>query len=126
MKLLTATSLFLVALAASAGNDRVITMPTVDLTQPGALEHLRSDDPGRYKRVQEMLEVAETADCAYTGPAFIPVMPSGKGIECGMIVYTSLPAKRRVSFIVDDTFYTALVAMRYNGELFHARARQPE
>jgi hypothetical protein len=110
MKALIALFLSLFALAAQAQGS---APATVDLNRPGALDALRASDPERYDQVSRILQVAERTSCRYVGPALFKA--AGLDVqqaECGVLLLTSLPAKRHVTFTIDDTHYVAIVSMQ--------------
>jgi len=113
MRLLTAAILSTLALGAPAERVTRITVPWVDLTVPGAMESLKESNPDRFKRVIEALEKSATMPCKYSGPGLIRTFPlDSEHAACGTQVYTSFPAKRRVSVWVDDAIYEAIVTLR--------------
>ncbi len=117
MKSLAAAILSTLALTASAERTASVNIPRVDLNLPGAWDALKKSDPGRYARVRKELEKVSTMPCQYSGPAVIHTTPryGGEDARCATEVYTSFPAKRRVTVWVDDTIYEALVSLRDSG-----------
>ncbi len=110
MKALTAFALSLCALAAEA---QATAPATVDLNRPGTLDALKASDPQRYDQVSRILQVAERTSCNYMGPALFKAAGLDvKEAACGALLLTSLPAKRHMTFTIDDTRYTATVSMQ--------------
>lgn len=113
MKVLTAAILSTLAFAAPAERAIPITVPVVDLTLPGAMDALRDSDPDRFRRVLKALEKQSSMPCKYSGPYLVQATPLDPRVAtCGVQLYTSYPAKRRVSVWVDATIYEALVTVR--------------
>jgi hypothetical protein len=122
MRLLTAAILTTVAFSAPAERALHLTVPWVDLTVPGAMDALKESDPERFKRVITALEKSATMPCKYSGPFLIETAPlDPQTAVCGTQIYTSYPAKRRVTVWVDNTIYEAIVTLRdSDGQLHRA------
>jgi hypothetical protein len=82
----------------------------VDLDAPGALATLSRADPERYATVVNLLD-----DAARIAPAqargLLHVRYAADDVELGMMLMTSLPAKRRLSFRLADVRYRATVSV---------------
>jgi hypothetical protein len=109
MKSFVAAILCLFAAAQAQGERPAV----VDLTRPGALEALKARDPQRYEKVSAVLQVAERMSCKQMEPhVFKAAGLNVEKAECGTLLLTSLPAKRYMSFTIDDTDYHAIVSMQ--------------
>jgi len=114
---------FLTITNAVASPFTVISPPAhVDLSRPGAMETIQRDQPARYRRITEILRVASEVPCQ--------TEPFGRAVEakyevrdahCGLVLKTSYPAKRVLSFTLDSTQYSAVVTMRETSRLVPAR-----
>ena len=88
----------------------------VDLNVPGALDAIRDQDPRHYERIDGILRAAEGLPC-HT-PEFQRAMKAGHEAEaarCSVMLMTSYPAKRRLSFTLERVRYVATVTMRDQG-----------
>jgi len=108
-RLLTLVALVLlvvtVALPSAAG-------PTIDLDRPGALEALAQGNPEHYAKVKVILEgIARQRDADV--PRWMRVGFDARDVGYAPIVLTSRPAKRRLSFALDDTRYVAVVVLTH-------------
>jgi hypothetical protein len=86
--------------------------PRVDLDIPGVLDQLKSQHPKQYQAVVAVLVASERAPCAGTEIKSLKARFGIKDVECGMILSTSYPALRHVSFEYDGVKYTATVAFK--------------
>ena len=86
----------------------------VYLYGPGALEELRSTNPSHYARAERILAAAK--ELCRPGPSDVEYVKfDAKDISCeGMLLRTSNPPQRQVSFTLDDTRYIALVFVTDN------------
>jgi hypothetical protein len=107
-KLLTVAALALLSLAPAA----VSAGPTVDLDRPGALEALAQANPAHHAKVTAILEgIARQRDADV--PRWMRVGFDARDVGYAPIVLTSHPAKRRLSFALDDTRYVAVVVLTH-------------
>jgi hypothetical protein len=93
----------------------VIQARTVYLDQPGALDAIERENPAEYRRITEIIALAETMPCE--SDALLRMLKArydARG-SCGLQIFTSYPAKRRFSFALGNTFYEAIVTMRDSG-----------
>lgn len=98
-------------LAVAAAAPLAAAAATYRLDDPGAMERLARDNPDHHARVTSIVQVIRDADC--TGaPKAIPVQLQVKSLRCQPgILLTSWPAKREVSFQLDDATYQGRVAI---------------
>ena len=81
----------------------------VDLDRPGVLNLLEQQHPQRYQAVIAVLRASEHAPCKAGEIELLKTQFNIKDLECGMLIFTSYPAKRHVSFELDGVNYSATV-----------------
>jgi hypothetical protein len=85
---------------------------TVDLGVPGALDSIATSNPGHYRKLVGIIEAAGEIDCEEM-PAKLYVKYGALGsCTAPHMFLTSYPAKRHLSFTLDDTSYVVNVAIR--------------
>ncbi len=121
MKRIAAGCLAFVALSAAA-LDVVVRKPGgwVDLKREGALERLEAEHPIRYARVAQVLRAAEHPSCENRAVRVMKVRHELNDMYCGFTILTSFPAKRDVSFVLDDVGYIARVTLAADGGVMKA------
>ena len=83
--------------------------PAVNLDRPGVLEAIERDDPERYQRILQVLELAQSATCDHM-PQVMKVDLAVTSYSCNSAMFlTSLPAKRHLNFTLDGTAYVSNV-----------------
>jgi hypothetical protein len=85
---------------------------TVDLDRPGALESLQQSRPAHYSKVKVILDGVARQRDADVG-RWMRVGFDAHDVSYAPIVLTSDPAKRRLSFALDDTRYVAVIVMTH-------------
>ncbi len=81
----------------------------VHLNGPVDLEQLRRSNPGHYRQALKIIDAANELCKPHEGAV---EYAKAKEVSCSqMLLRTSNPAKRQISFRLDDTEYVALVAM---------------
>ena len=99
--LLAAHTLLFTALAAAS--------PEVNLDAPGALDALRTANRAHYDRVVAALDAAQLQPCE-TLPRVLKASIRADDIRCNSaLLLTSFPAKRHISFRLDDVTYVSNV-----------------
>jgi hypothetical protein len=102
----------------------VVVSPTayVDLDRPGAMEAVERDQPEHYRRITEILSVASEVPChtEQFGRAVEAKYEARDG-RCGLLLMTSYPSKRLLSFTLGTTRYSTVVTMREASKLVPAR-----
>ena len=86
--------------------------PRVDLDRPGVLNQLKQEHPQRYQAVSALLRASEHAPCQGGEIELLKTRFNVKDLECAMMVLTSYPAKRHVSFELDGINYAATVVLK--------------
>jgi hypothetical protein len=87
-------------------------VPQIDLDRPGVLDQLKLQHPQRYQAVGALLHAFEHPACQGSELELLKTRFNIGDIECGMFLFTSYPAKRRVSFELDGTSYAATVELK--------------
>ena len=86
--------------------------PRIDLDTPGALATLEQTNPAHYAKVKRILEgVTRRPDAEVA--RWMRVGFDARDVDYAPIVLTSHPAKRRLSFALDDTRYVAVVVLTH-------------
>jgi hypothetical protein len=86
--------------------------PRIDLDRPGVLDELKQQHPQRYQAVSALLRASEHAPCQASEIEVLKTRFNVRDLECGMMLSTSYPAKRHVSFELDGTHYEATVELK--------------
>ena len=98
---------FLVCGASCAwAQDSVVIQPPVRLYTAEDLDNLRAANPGLYARAARLIASANRL-CQPGEPKLQNT--DGRDISCGLLLLTSNPPKRELSFVLDGTRYVALV-----------------
>jgi hypothetical protein len=100
-----ALTLGLSLVAAAAWADE----PVVHLNGPADLAQLRQSNPSHYRQAVKIIDSANQLCRNHAGEV---EQTKAKNVACSeMLLRTSNPAKREISFRLDSTDYVALVAM---------------
>lgn len=86
-------------------------LAATDLSRPGALERLRSEQPKHYEAVLEVARIGQTATCTEEE---VEQVKKGHGLaklDCGFVNSTTNPPSRRVRFEIDGTPYVITVRL---------------
>ena len=84
----------------------------IDLDKPGVLDQLRSSHPQQYQAVTAVLSASERMPCKSSELQALKVRFDIKALECNLLVLTSWPPKRHVSFEFDGASYAATVVLK--------------
>jgi hypothetical protein len=94
----------------------------VNLDRPGALERLKGENPAHYERASGILLAATEMPCQVDEfPKIMRVKFKAKDANCGVMLRTSDPAQRRISFVLDNTQYVAVIRMKKAEKLVRAK-----
>ena len=115
MRVMALVSGFLVSVAFAAPPN------TIDLDKPGVLEQLYLSHPQQYQAVTAVLRASERMPCKSSELEALKVRLDIKDLECNLLILTSYPAKRHVSFEFDGANYAATVVLK-GTEDFKARS----
>ena len=115
-KLFTVAILTLLWTAVAATSDATLGR-TVNLNDPDALEALQHSNPTHYEKVRQIMEgLLHQPDA--TVPRWIQTNFDARDVRYAPIVLTSDPPKKRLSFVLDDTHYEAVVTLtNVHGEI---------
>jgi hypothetical protein len=91
--------------------------PKVDLDRPGVLNTLKLEHPQRYQAVSALLLASEHAPCEGSEIKLLKTQFNVRDFECGMMVFTSYPPKRHLSFKLDGINFEATVSLRGDDKL---------
>jgi len=86
--------------------------PRINLDQPGVLNELKLQHPQRYQAVSSLLRAFERAPCQGAEIELLKTRFNIRDLECGMMVFTSYPARRHVTFELDRISYEATVVLK--------------
>jgi hypothetical protein len=106
MRFIALISSFLVSAAFAAPPN------TIDLDKPGVLEQLKLSHPLQYQAVAAVLRASEKMPCRSSELKTLKVRFDIKDLECNLLVLTSWPPKRHVSFEFDGASYAATVVLK--------------
>jgi len=107
----TLLSLGLIALTVTLAPHAAIASPDVYLDGQADLDRLRATNPGHYARAERIMAAANEL-CRPTQGDVSYARFDARDISCvEMLVKTSNPPKRQISFTLDDTRYIALVVI---------------
>lgn len=83
----------------------------IHLWGPVELDRLRTSNPDHYTRAEKILAAADRL--CRPGPGHVQFAAAGgKDVSCyGMLLRTSNPPKLEIDFTLDDTRYSALIAV---------------
>ena len=109
---------FLALFSLSAGIATASPSLPVQLDRPGVLDSIRADRPDHYYRIAGILRIADTMPCHTPQFGSRAVEYEARDARCGLALLTSYPAKRRLSFVLDEVAYVATVTMRDSGGRF--------
>ena len=82
----------------------------IDLDKAGALEALQQSNFTHYEKVRQILEGAARQPEANVSHWMLTTF-SAQDVIYAPIVLTSFPAKRHLSFVLDDTRYDAVITL---------------
>src|SRR5688572_31261833 len=106
---------FLALFSLTAGIAAAAPPVTVQLDRPGVLDTIRAERPDHYYRIAGMLRIADTMPCHTPQFGHLAVEYEARDARCGLALLTSYPAKRRLSFVLDEVAYVTTVRMRDSG-----------
>jgi hypothetical protein len=88
--------------------DAVLIQPPVRLYTAEDLANLHATNPDHYARATRLISAANRL-CHPGKPKLQNT--DGRDISCGLLLLTSNPPKRELSFVLDRTRYVALVTL---------------
>ena len=84
--------------------------PTIDLDRPGALQSLEQTNPDHAAKVRLILQGVSRNPNSDV-PRWMQTAFAAHDVSYVPVVLTSHPAKRRLSFVLDDTRYEAVIVL---------------
>ena len=111
-------TIFLALFSLSAGIATAAPSLPIQLDRPGVLDSIRAERPDHYYRIAGILRIADTMPCHTPQFGHRAVEYDARAARCGLHLLTSYPAKRRLSFVLDEVPYVATVTMRDSGGRF--------
>jgi len=82
-----------------------------DLSRPGALDRLRSDQPKHYEAVLEVARIGQTATCSEDEVEQVKARHGLAKLDCGFVNNTTNPPSRRVRFEIEGSSYVMTVRL---------------
>ena len=84
----------------------------VDLGDPHALDAIQAANPAQYEKVIGIVQRVATSVSCETLPQMLKVQYGADELRCaGYVILTSYPAKRHLSFKLDDTQFAGNVVL---------------
>jgi len=115
MRTLTAAILLAVSAGALA---QTAPSRSIDLDRPGQLEALELENPGHYLKIAQIREFASRMPCTDEFRQTLAVKFQAGDAKCTLLILTSYPSQRRLTFELDATRYTTKVHMDESGYRF--------
>jgi hypothetical protein len=108
-----------ILLAVSAGAlAQTAPSRSIDLDRPGQLEALERENPRHYLKIAQIREFASRMPCTDEFRRTLAVKFEAADAKCTLLILTSYPSQRRLSFELDATSYTTKVHMDESGYRF--------
>jgi hypothetical protein len=84
----------------------------VDIGDTRALDAIRESNPGQYEKVMGILRTAQKGPSCETLPRLLKVQYGAHDVRCaGELIRTSYPAKRWLSFKLEETEFSGNVVL---------------
>ena len=84
----------------------------VDIGDSRALDAIQAANPAQYEKVIGILQKVATSVSCETLPQMLKVQYGAEQFQCaGYVILTSYPAKRHLSFKLDEVFFAGNVAL---------------
>lgn len=84
--------------------------PPVRLDTPDELAQLRAGNPDHFARAERLIAAANSL-CPPAAPKLEHADADSRDAACGLLLWTSNPPKREISFTLDGIRYAALVVI---------------
>ena len=110
------------ALATTGAALAADTTPAVNLDDKAALAAIERARPEHFRRITAILDLAGSLPCE--NERFARAMEAAfdaRDGHCQLLLRTSFPAKRTLSFTLDETSYIATVRVKDDSKLIPAR-----
>lgn len=108
--LIVAVIAIFVASCAVAADSR--SSRTVNLNRPGVLEFLQRENPVHHRKIQDIMAGLFNRPDAEV-PRWIETTFSARGTSYDPVLLTSAPPQRRLSFVLDNTRYRAVLTLTH-------------
>jgi len=96
--------------AIASGGDAVVIQPPIRLDTPAELAWLRATNPDHYARAAHVMAAANFL-CPPAAPKLQDAELGRSDAACALLLRTSNPPKREITFRLDGIRYAALVAI---------------
>ena len=92
---------------------------SIDLDRPGVMQTLERDNPGHYRKITEIRALASQMPC-FTKEFGLTLTAKydARDAGCGVLLMTSYPSKRRLSFKLEAVTYVTVVEMDESANRF--------
>lgn len=87
----------------------------IDLDRPGVLDQVKRERPRQFEAISEVLRAAERLPCKEGALRTLRTRFDVSELACTMLLMTSYPPKRRVTFALGEERYVAVVSMKDAG-----------
>ena len=87
----------------------------IDLDRPGVLDRVKRERPRQFEAISEVLRAAERLPCKEGALRTLRTRFDVSELACTMLLMTSYPPKRRVTFALGEERYVAVVSMKDAG-----------
>jgi hypothetical protein len=98
----------------------------IDLDRPGAMEAVQLEKPEHFGKIAQIRTLASRMPC-FTEEfgRTLQVRFEARDASCGVLLMTSYPSKRRLSFALGGVRYVTVVAMDESGNRLTPANEQP-
>ena len=93
------------------------TAQVVQLDRPGVLDAIEEANPGHHARILGILKASQEMPCDARRLERAAISHEAREAKCSLLLMTSYPAKRRLTFKLDDVPYAATVTMHADARL---------
>lgn len=91
------------------------------------IARIEMQHPGHIHRIEQILRLAEEVPCASKKFAeLVQARTDGRNVRCAGLLLTSFPAKRHLSFTLDDHRYRFTLTSKGYGELVPLQAKDAD
>lgn len=87
----------------------------IDLDRPGALDQVKRERPAQFEAISQVLRAAERLPCSEGELKVLRTRFDVRDLACTMLLMTSDPPQRRVTFALGEERYVAVVTMKDAG-----------
>ena len=87
----------------------------IDLDRPGVLDQVKRERPAQFEAISQVLRAAERLPCREGELKALRTRFDVRDLACTMLLMTSYPPQRRVTFALGEERYVAVVTMKDAG-----------